>query len=105
MVRTTNEKAIDLVVRVTPTGQQDGLDSAVLAMVGAGCALTKARYTVDSGRGDFVEGKCGNMNIKFAQLTNDTKLLISCELAVGVDACKAQFTKVLNEARVARYIK
>lgn len=103
----SSSKAPDVVrlaVRVVATGAQDPLDSAVVASTGAGCAITKARAPL-SAKIDTAEGKCGEMAVTFYYDKSENVLIMACPVAVGVEACKSQFSKILGSAQDARYIK
>lgn len=100
---TTQETLVVLSAAVQATGDQDVLDSMWLAMAGAGCQAVKARY--EAPPFEMVDVTCSNIPITFSQKKGDMGILASCPVATGVPACEAQFVKVLDMARDARYIK
>ena len=94
-------KTVRLSTWIVPAGKNRPIESMQLAMVGAGCQITKAFYEVDTHA--FLEGTCDNFAIKFtADLIpsgGKTRVHAECAVAVGEGPCKAAFTRVLEQGQ------
>ncbi len=103
-------KTVMLSTWVVPVAGNDTTDSLQVAIAGAGCQITKAKYKSQQNHSiEFVEGTCDNFAIKFKvdQVPSSGRIRVhaECDVAVGEGPCKAAFTRVLESAQSARYIQ